>query len=121
MPITTKRIYDDPDPADGLRVLVDRLWPRGLTKEAAAIDLWPKELTPTNELRKWFHEDTSRFDEFRDRYRAELDAARPGADALIEQILAPVREEETVTLVYASRDPQNNHALVLREWLEQHT
>ncbi|HEY5053187.1 MAG TPA: DUF488 domain-containing protein [Solirubrobacterales bacterium] len=109
--LAIKRIYAAPEGADGLRVLVDRLWPRGVSKEAAALDLWMKEIAPTPELRTWFGHEPERFEEFSDRYRAELEAS-PALDRLLEM----ARESESLTLLYAARDPDCNHAAVLRDF-----
>ncbi len=110
--ILLKRAYDPPSPEDGLRVLVDRLWPRGLRKADAAIDRWLKEIAPTAELRRWFGHDPSRWEEFRRRYRAEL-ATHP--DLLNE--LRRLAGGSRVTLVYSARDEHHNDAIVLREVL----
>jgi uncharacterized protein YeaO (DUF488 family) len=107
-----KRVYDDPAPADGYRVLVDRLWPRGVTKERAALDLWAKDAAPSTELRTWFHAHPDRFAEFADRYRAEL-AANPAIGRLRDL----AREHPTVTLLYSVRDADHNHARVLADHL----
>lgn len=109
MSIHVKRVYDDPARSDGVRVLVDRLWPRGLTKEAAAIDLWLKDAAPSTELRTWFHADTTRFEEFVERYKAELNSS-PG---VLDPVRDLLREGETVTLLFASKDVEQNHAHVL--------
>ncbi|MFC5910719.1 DUF488 domain-containing protein [Streptacidiphilus monticola] len=110
-----RRVYDPPEAADGLRVLVDRLWPRGLTKERAEVDEWPKDLTPSNELRRWYHADKdARREEFADRYRGEL--AAPAA----QEALAHLREEVAkgpVTLVTANKDLTHSHVPVLVEEL----
>lgn len=108
-----KRAYEEPSAEDGLRVLVERLWPRGLTKERAAIDLWLKEIAPSPELRKWYGHDPAKWTEFQKRYRAEL---RENAEA-VEQ-LRRTGKEGTVTLVYAARDEEHNSALVLKKLLE---
>lgn len=108
-----KRAYEEPSAEDGLRVLVERLWPRGLTKERAAIDLWLKEIAPSPELRKWFGHDPAKWTEFRKRYRAEL---RGNAEAVKQ--LRQKGKEGTVTLVYAARDEEHNSALVLEKLLE---
>lgn len=111
--IAIKRIYEDPSSADGARILVDRLWPRGLRREDAGIDLWAGDLAPSPELRRWFDHDPERFEEFRERYLEEL-RARPAED------LAAVRSAIAagpVTLLYAARDPRCNHARVLAEHL----
>jgi uncharacterized protein YeaO (DUF488 family) len=107
-----KRAYEPPAPEDGVRVLVDRLWPRGLSKEKAAIDHWMKDIAPSAELRKWFGHDPERWPEFRRRYREEL--RRQGA--LLTQ-LCDLAEGGAVTLVYAAHDEAHNDAVVLREAL----
>ena len=109
-----KRIYDAPASDDGFRVLVDRLWPRGVSKEKAAIDLWLKEVTPSGELRQWIHADPSQWPEFVRRYTAELDAV-PAA----VKILREAAGSGTVTLLTAARDEAQNHALVLRDYLSK--
>jgi uncharacterized protein YeaO (DUF488 family) len=110
--VKLKRAYEKPAPADGTRVLVDRLWPRGLSKEAVSIDHWMKELAPSAELRKWFGHQPSRWVEFRRRYIAEL---REHAEMLEE--LKGLARKGPVTLVYAARDQLHNEAIVLREIL----
>lgn len=109
--IALKRAYAPPGDADGLRVLVDRLWPRGLEKHRAAIDEWVKEAAPSPALRKWFSHDPARWEEFRHRYKAEL-----SGNAGLERIRA-LAARQPVTLIYAARDEQHNHALVLRDVL----
>ena len=91
--IRLKRIYDEPSPDDGFRVFVDRLWARGVTKEAARLDVWAKALTPSNELRKWFHEDTSRQADFEERYLIELEESQSEIEVLIESF----RSHPTIT------------------------
>lgn len=110
--ILIKRIYDDPASEDGWRVLVDRLWPRGISKERAALDLWDKDVAPSSSLRKWFNHEEKNFAEFTERYRAELEAS----DA-VPQFVAQLRDHPVVTLLYAARDPQINHVVVLRDYL----
>lgn len=110
--IRIKRVYDDPGDDDGLRVLVDRLWPRGLKKADTHIDLWAKDLAPTAPLRKWFAHDASRFSEFRSRYLDELEARRDAARELREQAAG-----RTITLLFAARDLSCNHAVVLRDFM----
>jgi uncharacterized protein YeaO (DUF488 family) len=107
-----KRVYDDPAPGDGLRVLVDRLWPRGVSKERAALGLWAKEVAPTTELRTWFHAHPGEFDEFRRRYRIEL-KENPEVDALREELSG----HSVVTLLYGLHDTEHNHARILAEVL----
>ncbi|MEI5584893.1 DUF488 domain-containing protein [Agromyces sp. CCNWLW208] len=110
-----KRVYDAPEPADGVRVLVDRLWPRGVSKERAELDEWAKDVAPSPGLRTEWHRHRDRFDEFAARYREELDA-NPATEALLET----GRAHERVTLVYGARDEQVNHVAVLLEWLAAH-
>lgn len=109
-----KRVYDPPDPEDGVRVLVDRLWPRGLKTEEAGVDIWCKDVAPSTELRRWFHQDSSRWEEFAHRYRQELEAQATA----IEQLLAQIRGKRA-TLVYGARDSRHTHARVLKEVLEK--
>lgn len=108
--IQLKRAYDDASASDGYRVLVDRLWPRGVKKEAAHIDVWLKELAPSTELRRWFGHDPERFSEFERRYERELRA--PEARALLDA-LAERAASGTVTLVYAAQDEEHNNAVVI--------
>lgn len=110
--IRTKRVYDPPSPDDGSRLLVDRVWPRGLTKEKVQAQQWLKEVAPSTELRQWFGHDRSRWEEFRQRYFAELDA-RPEA-------LAPLMtaaQQGRVTLLFSAHDAECNQAVALREYL----
>jgi uncharacterized protein YeaO (DUF488 family) len=110
-----KRAYEPPAPEDGLRVLVDRLWPRGLSKEAAAIDEWRKDVAPSSELRKWFGHDPKRWATFKARYREEL--RTPERSAGLEHLRALGREQ-SVTLLFAARDETHNHAAALLEVLK---
>lgn len=112
MTLRIKRIYDDPSAEDGVRILVDRLWPRGISKEQAKIDRWMKEIAPSDELRKKFHRDPSRWPEFKKLYFEELDA---NAEAVKE--LRRHSREGPVTLLYAAKDPERNNAVALREYL----
>ena len=114
--ITLKRVYLAPSPDDGTRVLVERLWPRGLTKEKAAIDHWVKDVAPTPELRKWFGHVPDLWDEFQRRYRAELAANGDAVEAL-EVLCAGKR----VTFVFAAKDEDRNGAVVLRDFLLEQT
>jgi len=113
--VKIKRIYEDPDPADGRRFLVDRLWPRGLSKDRACLERWLKEIAPSDELRRWFGHDPARWQEFRTRYRRELEAQGP----LLDELLSLARKE-SITLLYAARDEEHNNAAVLRELLAQY-
>jgi len=109
MSIQIKRAYEEPSPKDGTRILVDRLWPRGVQKEAARIDRWTKEMAPSNELRKWFGHDPEKWPEFRRRYKAELKGSAEIAE------LKKRAKKEKVTLVYAAKDSEHNNAVVLKE------
>jgi len=111
--IKIKRIYDPPEANDGKRLLVDRLWPRGVAKEKAHIDNWLKELAPSNELRTWFGHDPAKWDEFRHRYKEELKAQ----DRELTKLRAEA-EGETVTLLYAAKDDMHNNAAALKEHIE---
>lgn len=113
MRVRTKRVYERPDPADGRRVLVDRLWPRGLSKAAARIDYWAKAVAPSAQLRRWYGHDPAKWKEFRRRYFAELDAD-PAAVAELRAHLG----KGAVTLLYASRVESLNNATALLEYLE---
>lgn len=108
-----KRVYEAADESDGWRVLVDRIWPRGLSKAKAALDDWAKELAPSNELRKWFGHVPERFDEFAERYRGELDASDEAGKAADE-----LTKHDVVTLLYSAHDEQHNQAVVLQKWLD---
>ncbi len=113
-----KRIYETPAETDGFRVLVDKLWPRGMKKENAEIDLWAKEITPSNELRKWFSHIPEKYEEFKKRYRQELSenpASRKFKELCIEKL-----NDNNVTLLYAAKSGKYNHAVVLKDWLEEH-
>lgn len=110
--IALKRVYDPPADDDGLRVLVERLWPRGMTKDEAAIDHWLKDVSPSRELRKWFGHQPERWDEFRRRYEAEI-AGNPAA----LETLRGWCEEGRVTFVFAARDRELNSAVILRDFL----
>lgn len=110
-----KRIYDDAAKSDGLRVLVDRLWPRGVKKADAHLDEWEKGVAPSPELRKWWDHDPERMDEFADKYRAELD----DSDA-VGSVLQLAKGHKKVTLLYAAKDPKVNHARILRDYLAEH-
>jgi len=111
--IRLKRVYETPTKDDGTRILVERLWPRGVSKEKAAIDLWLKEIAPSPDLRKWYGHETSRWDEFRRRYRAEIED-RSELLSDLKQLL----KDGPVTFVYAAKDELHNSALVLKEYLE---
>jgi len=110
--VRIKRVYDPPAASDGRRVLVDRLWPRGLSKEQAAVDLWAKEVAPSDGLRRWFGHDPQKWGEFRSRYLDELE----GAAERVRELRALAREG-VLTLVYAAKDEEHNNAVVLKEIL----
>jgi uncharacterized protein YeaO (DUF488 family) len=112
--IKIKRVYDPPSKSDGVRILVDRLWPRGLTEEEAQVTEWRREIAPSDQLRKWYGHKLEKWDEFRKRYTIELNKEEP------RKYLAVLRErakKEVVTLVYGSKDTEHNNAVVLRELL----
>ncbi len=113
MKIKLKRAYEKPDPKDGVRILVDRLWPRGLTKAKAAIDLWSKEIAPSTELRKWFAHDPKKWKGFRGRYQTELKNHSDQLQAILSRA-----KKGIVTLIYGARDQEHNEAVVLKEVLE---
>lgn len=112
--VAQKRVYEEPDPGDGVRVLVDRLWPRGLSKDKARVDLWLKEVAPSRDLRTWFGHDPAKFGEFRRRYVAELEQ-EPGHSALAH--LREMARAQHVTLVFAAHDTEHCNAAVLRDLL----
>ncbi len=111
--IKIKRIYDAPSRNDGYRVLVDRLWPRGMNKGKAGIDIWLKEVAPSDELRKWFNHEPQKWGDFKKRYFAELEEKR--------EILGPIikKHEKSMTLLYGAKDQEHNNAVALKEYLEK--
>ena len=114
--IRLKRVYDEPSPHDGARILVDRLWPRGLTKQAAHLQSWLRDLAPSNELRKWYHARPEEWGEFRRRYGQELQ--RPAAAKALDELYQLTSREKRVTLLFASKNLERNNATVLKEVLE---
>ena len=116
MPIKTKRVYDRYRKSDGVRILVDRLWPRGMSKGTAHLDRWSRDISPSNELRKWFGHNPERWKEFEARYRREL-KSRERREALKE--LKHLASKRTVTLLFGARDPEHNNAVVVEEMLKQ--
>lgn len=112
--VKLKRVYEPSSKEDGIRILVDRLWPRGLTKKKAAVDLWLKDIAPTTELRKWFGHDPAKWKEFQVRYRKELKADQEAVNLLKQK-----SEEGTVTLVYGAKDEEHNEATVLQKMLDR--
>lgn len=117
-PVRVRRVYDPPEDGDGTRVLVDRLWPRGVSRERAAIDVWLKDVTPSDELRSWYHQDRSgaRHDAFVERYRTELDD--PAHTKAVERLVGLVREGGPVTLITAVKDVADSHVPVLVDHLK---
>lgn len=115
MALKLKRIYEEPAASDGFRILVDRLWPRGVSKESAALDLWLKDIAPSPELRVWFNHQPEKFTEFSHKYTDEL-THNPAAQTL--QALR--KEHPTITLLFAAKSPDINHAVVLRDFLKHH-
>jgi uncharacterized protein YeaO (DUF488 family) len=114
--VALKRAYEEPAPSDGTRVLAERLWPRGLSKERAKLDLWLKDVAPSDALRRWYGHDPDKFAEFRQRYEVEL-ASEPGRAALAR--LRALAESGPVTLVFATHDVEHSNAAVLRDLLRQ--
>jgi len=108
-----KRVYEERSMKDGFRILVERLWPRGMSKDRAAVDLWLKDVAPSPELRKWFAHDPAKWEEFRRRYEKELETKATEIHLLLDK-----SREGTVTLVYAAHDQEHNSALILKQHLE---
>jgi len=113
--IKIKRIYDQPAKEDGYRILIDRLWPRGMTKENAKIDLWLKEVAPSDDLRKWFHRDPEKWEEFRSKYENELKTKQD----LLHKIKQFEQQKGTITLLYSARNEKRNNAVALSGFLEK--
>lgn len=120
MDIKIKRVYEKPEADDGYRVLVDKLWPRGIRKADLPYDYWAKELTPSTAARKAFGHKAENFDAFKERYLGELNTSDE-ARACVQQLEENAMHagDSTITLLYAARDPKINHAVILREWLEE--
>jgi uncharacterized protein YeaO (DUF488 family) len=114
MEIKLKRVYETSAKKDGTRILVDRLWPRGLTKQKASVDIWLKEIAPSTELRKWFHHDPEKWKEFKQRYLMELKSKKEQIELLKKQL-----KKGTVILLYGAKDEEHNEALVLKELLDR--
>lgn len=117
--IVIKRIYDDADDSDGQRVLVDRMWPRGVSKERAELDHWFKEVAPSPDLRTWWDHDPRRFQEFADRYEQELSDGEHAER--VDELIDLVHDHARVTLLYAAKDESVNHARVLQDYLRRHS
>lgn len=115
MSVRVRRVYESPQPEDGVRVLVDRLWPRGLSKDAARVDEWPRAMTPSTELRRWYHAGEGSYEEFARRYEAEL--AAPEAVELLDHIRR-LAHKGPVTLLTAAKAPEESHAAVLARQLD---
>lgn len=113
--LSLKRVYDVPSSDDGFRILTDRLWPRGLTKEKAKVDVWAKDVAPSGELRKWFAHDPEKWPEFKKRYLAELRANKDAVDAMREHIAG----HDKATLLFGAKDTEHNQAVVLRDFLKR--
>ena len=116
MPISLKRAYESPSRSDGFRILVERLWPRGLAKRDAKIDFWPKDAAPSTELRRWFNHEPDKWAEFKRKYFKELDARRESLEPIVERV-----ETGRVTFVFASRELRFNNAAALKEYIERTT
>jgi uncharacterized protein YeaO (DUF488 family) len=116
MALCVKRVYEEPETSDGERILVDRIWPRGLPREKAQISNWRRDLAPSNDLRKWFGHDPDRWEEFRERYRAELEAAGKISDL---RDIAGRAVEENVTLLFGAKDMKHNNARALEAFVEE--
>lgn len=116
MTVKLKRTYDEAAKNDGKRILVDRIWPRGVSKEAAALDEWFKEIGPSKELRQWFDHDPDKFEEFKEKYRKELQDGEQ--KAIYDQLKDMQKNNSTITLVFSAKDEENNQAVVLKEMLE---
>ncbi|MDH3412334.1 MAG: DUF488 family protein [Gammaproteobacteria bacterium] len=108
-----KRVYGEPEEADGRRILVDRLWARGLSKEKAKVDIWAKEISPSTELRRWYGHDPNKWAEFRSRYAAELDANPEEVEAIVREVQAGI-----VTFLYSSKEERMNNAVALKKYIE---
>lgn len=111
--INTKRVYEDSSEEDGYRILTERLWPRGVSKERANLDKWMKGIAPSHDLRKWFDHDADKWEEFKERYRRELFGSE-----YVEELLEIIKKNETVTLIYASKDEDHNSTVLLKAFLD---
>lgn len=112
--VSIKRIYEDYQSSDGFRILVDRLWPRGIKKENAHIDLWLKEIAPSTELRKWFNHEPEKWDEFTRKYLIEITTNQ----AASQELLSVIEHNSKITLLYGAKNQENNQAVVLKRWLD---
>ena len=112
--VSIKRIYEDYQSSDGFRILVDRLWPRGIKKENAHIDLWLKDISPSTELRKWFNHEPEKWDEFTKKYLIEISSNSVAS----QELLSAIEQHSKVTLLYGAKDEEHNQAVVLKKWLD---
>lgn len=112
--IKLKRVYEEPSSKDGYRILVDRLWPRGLSKEKAKVDLWLKDIAPSNELRKWYHNNFDQWNEFKKKYKKELEDNK----AAFDELKKVIKQNKVVTFVYSSKEEKYNNAAALKEFLD---
>jgi uncharacterized protein YeaO (DUF488 family) len=119
MPVNLKRAYEEKSEQDGVRVLVDRLWPRGKSKQELGIDHWMKQVAPSPDLRKWFDHDPDKFDEFKEKYKEELHDDEDKTEALDELKRIVKEENKDVSLIYGAKDEKHNHAIVLKEILDR--
>ncbi|MGB9728850.1 MAG: DUF488 domain-containing protein [Thermoprotei archaeon] len=111
--IKIKRIYEEPSEDDGYRILVDRLWPRGLSKKKSKIDLWLRDIAPSNDLRKWFSHDPAKWNEFKKRYIKELEN-----NSSLQKLIEIIKQKNSITLLYATKDKERNNATVIKEYIE---
>ncbi len=118
MPVKIKRVYEETKKDDGLRVLVDRIWPRGVSKEDAKVDEWPKEVGPSKELRQWFDHDAKKYDEYKEKYKKELNRNDKQKEALEQLKQWTKKHDKELTLVFAAKDVKHNQAEVLKEILD---
>ena len=116
--IKLKRIYDESDQEDGIRILIDRLWPRGITKEEAKLDYWLKDLAPSNNLRKWFNHDPSKFEEFTKRYKEELKTGEQLKAFMELKEIISTNNDQRITLLFAAKDKDNNNAQVIKQLIK---
>jgi uncharacterized protein YeaO (DUF488 family) len=115
--IRIERIYDNPKGDNSFRILVDRLWPRGLSKEKVRVDLWQKDIAPSNSLRKWFGHDEKKWDEFKRKYFKELDK-KNDSNNTVDRIIKMAKEQNSITLLYGTKEKRFNNAIALKEYLE---
>lgn len=112
--VQVKRIYEPPEASDGFRILVDRIWPRGMKKETAAIDKWLKDVSPSTDLRKWFNHEPEKWTAFSEAYREELKKS-----AAIDELMRYIKKHKTITLLYSAKDEQHNQAVVLQRFIKE--